>query len=335
MALYRVCLPVIMAAQCLFLSSSVTVQAAQPVQQSSGDITFGIGIGYLNGNTLYHISSYDATGQGIESELEFPLKTFLFSIQGGYLSKDLKGRDEVKITLQWLTNIDNGSGQLKDSDWATDAVDIALVGAPHAGLDIFSTSDIKLKANILDLRASYNNWLSDTLSVGPLGGFLYQNFHFDASHLSQVGYGPYAPGYTGTIPGKVLTYDVTYIIPYLGIHSELQLSKQFHALVDLGYSPWVSAEDEDDHLLRYKRSNGSTTGTAYLAAVSARWDLQDDNSFLLQGQYLKIDTTGTQTQTWYRAPNSDGLPAGYTITGIHDKVTSQQTTITFLFNHRF
>jgi outer membrane protease len=328
MALYRVCIPVIMAAQCLFLSSSMTVQAAQPVQQSSSDITFGIGIGYLNGNTLYHISSYDVTGQGIESELEFPLKTLLFSIQGGYLSKDLKGRDEVKITLQWLMNIDNGSGQLKDSDWATDAVDIAIVGASHPGLDIFSTSDIKLKANIFDLRASYNNWLSDTLSVGPLGGFLYENFHFDASNVNQVGYGPYAATYTGTHPGLVLTYQVTYAVPYLGVHSQIQLGHQFQTIIDLGYSPWAWAEDKDDHVLRQKVSKASTTGKAYLATATMQWNIRDNDCIQVGGQYLKIDTTGTQTQTFY-----DG--SGMIITGIGDKITSEQISLTFLFNHRF
>jgi outer membrane protease len=328
MALHRACIPFFMAAMCLLLSTSMTVQASQPGQPSSSDITFGMGIGYLNGNTLYHISSYDTTGQGVESEIEFPLKTFLFSIRGGYLSKDLKGRDEAKISLQWLTNIDNGSGQLKDSDWATDAVDIDLVGAPHPGLDIFSTSDITLKANIFDLRASYNNWLSDTLSVGPLGGFLYQNFHFDASNVNQVGYGPYAASYTGTYPGLVLTYQVTYAVPYLGVHSQIQLGHQFQTIIDLGYSPWTWADDKDDHVLRQKVSKASTTGKAYLAAAAVQWNIQDNDCIEVGGQYLKIDTAGTQTQTFY-----DG--SGTIITGISDKITSQQTTITLLFNHWF
>jgi hypothetical protein len=75
----------------------VAAQAAQAIQKSSSDNTFGIGIGYLNGNTLYHISSYDATGSGIESELEFPLKTILFGLEGGYISKNDKGRDVFRI----------------------------------------------------------------------------------------------------------------------------------------------------------------------------------------------------------------------------------------------
>jgi outer membrane protease len=322
---------------CLFLPLSMTAQAGPPAQQHSSDNTFGFGLGYLNGNTLYHISSYDAAGSGIESELEFPLKTFLFGLEGSYISRNSEGKDTLKIDLQWFTNVDNGSGTLKDSDWLTNDIDIRLAGSAHPGKDIYSESDISLKANIIDIRAFYNFWPSKGLAVGPLGGFLYQNFQFNASNVRQVGYGPYSADYTGNVPGLVLTYKVTCTIPYVGIHSEMIVSKGFGASLDLGYSPLASAEDEDDHLLRYKRSKGSTTGQAYVAAVTAQWKLQNNNSFLLQGQYVRIDTAGTQTQTWYRdeATSSGTIPAGTVINGIDDKITSQQTSITFLVSHRF
>ena len=302
-------------------------QAAQPFQQNAIDYAFGYGIGYLNGNTLYHISVYDATG-GIESELEFPLNTVLFGLEGGYVSKNAKGQDEFRIGLQWSMNMGSSSGKLKDSDWLTDSVDIIEVGSPHPGLDIYSESDIALKANIIDLRGSYNNWISDNLSIGPLGGFLYQNFQFDASNVHQVGYGPYAPGYTGSVSGRVLTYEVTYTILYFGMHTEIPFSNKFQAVVDLGYSPWASAEDKDDHILRQKISKAKTSGSAYLASITAQWDIEDNDFFLIRGQYLKIDTTGTQTQTFY-----DG--SGDVFTGINDRITSKQISASVLFNHRF
>jgi outer membrane protease len=317
---------------CLLLLPALSGNAALPAGQDSGDGIFGISLGYLTGNTLYHISSYDATG-GVESELEFPLKTPLFSVAGGYIGRDRKGREEFRVTFQWITNIGDGSGQMKDSDWFTDSVDISLVGATHQGLDIYSTSDITLRANILDLRGSYNAWRSKEVSIGPFGGILYQRFEYDASNANQVGYGPYAPVYTGFILGPVLTYDVTYVIPYAGIHAALLALRNFTAVAELGFSPIVSASDEDDHLLRGKVAKGSTTGTAFLATLSAQWDLKNEDSILLQGQYLKIDTSGTQTQTWYRAEGS--IPAGTVVTGINDKITSQQTSVNILFSHRF
>jgi outer membrane protease len=266
-------------------------------------------LGYLTGSTIYHISAYDASG-GIESELEFPLNTVLFGLEGGYISKNRKGQDAFRIALQWSMNIGNGSGKLKDSDWLTDNFDIAAPPPPnppnsgyaHPGLDIYSESDTTLKANSIDLRGSYNNWISDNLSIGPLGGFLYQNYQFDASNANQVGYGPWAD-YTSSISGLVITYEVTYTIPYLGIHSEMLVGRSFQAILDLGYSPLAAAEDKDDHVRRGKRSTGSTLGNAYLATLTAQWDIEDNDFFLMRGQYLKIDTSGTQTQTWYRAPN--------------------------------
>jgi outer membrane protease len=330
----------------LVLVLSLPAFAAPTLDRQAGEGLFGFGLGYMTGNTLYHISMNDATG-GIESELEFPLDTMLFGLEGGYVTKNAKGQDAFRIGLQWFRNLSSGSGKLKDSDWLTDNFDIEAPpsppyppnsGYPHPGLDIYSESDIALKANIIDLRGSYNNWISDNLSIGPLGGFLYQNYQFDASNLNQVGYGPWAPGYTGSVPGLVLTYEVTYTIPYLGIHSEILVSRSFQAALDLGYSPWAAAEDTDDHVLRGKRSTGTTSGNAYLASVTAQWNIEDNDFFLIRGQYLKIDTTGTQTQTWYRdeiISATETIPAGTTITGINDKITSQQVSLSLLFSHRF
>jgi len=322
----------ILAAVCLFVSLSLTARAATPFQKDTSENTFGVGLGYLNGSTIYHISVYDATG-GIESELEFPLKTMLFGLEGGYVSKNAKGQDAFKIGLQWSMNLDSGSGKLKDSDWIsgtaeTDPPPIGQGFPAHPGLDIYSESDISLTANIIDIRASYNFWPSEKLAVGPLFGLLYQKFQFDASNVHQVGFGPYAAGFTGSYSGLVLTYEVTYTIPYLGLHTELPLSNKFSAIVDLGYSPFASAEDRDDHILRKKLSTAKTSGSATLAAITAQWDIEDNDFLLVRGQYLAINTTGPQTQTFY-----DG--SGDVFTGINDKITSKQLSTTVLFSHRF
>ncbi len=325
---------VALAVLCLILSAAAPGNAASFDRQGrKGDGIFGVELAGLNGHTTYHISSYDTSGNGVESELEFPLKTLLAGLQGGYIGKDDQGRDAFRIGLQWLMNVDNGSGQLQDSDWMTDQIDITNVGSAHPGKDIFSLSDITSKALILDLHGSLNSWVSDSVAIGPLGGLRYERFQFDASNLSQVGYGPYAAGYTGTMPGPVLTYEVTYLIPYVGIHSEFAATPEFRASVDLSVSPLVSAKDRDDHLLRGKLVEGSTTGTAYGVAAAAAWDIGNNDSLGLSGRYLRISTTGSQTQTWYRAEGT--IPAGTVITGINDKITSQQTFVSLVFTHRF
>jgi len=316
-------------------------QPAAPAQRSvSGSM--GVGFGTLNGNTLYHISSYDTAGNGIESELKFPLQETLLGVEGGIVVKNAKGQDEFAVQLQLFTNVGNGSGQLHDSDWLTNNFDIQAPpsppnppnsGYPHPGLDIYSTSDISSKATVIDLRGSGNIWLSDDLRVGPSAGLLYEHFQFEASNVNQVGFGPYSPWYNVSAAGPVLTYEVTYYIPYVGVRSGYRFAKAFQATVDLGYSPFVSAEDKDNHLLRGKLSKGSTTGSAYFASAGIGWSLTDAAQIVLSGQYLNIKTTGTQSQTWYVSEGT--IPAGTTYTGINDRIDSQQTSLSLLLSHRF
>jgi len=75
---------------CLVLSLSLPAFAATSYARQPGEYLFGFGLGYLTGSTLYHISSYDASG-GIESELEFPLNTVLFGLEGGLCQQEQEG----------------------------------------------------------------------------------------------------------------------------------------------------------------------------------------------------------------------------------------------------
>jgi len=310
--------------------------APAPSSRDGGSVVvdLGLGLGTLRGNTLYHISSYNATG-GVESELEFPLETVLIGLEGSYIEKDKKGRERLSLRFHWFTNVDNGSGVLKDSDWLSGQPEIDLVGASHPGLDIYSESDISLKTHIIDVHASYKFWPSDRWCIGPLAGFLFEKFSFDASNVSQVGYGPYAGSYTQSTSGPVLTYEVTYVVPYVGVHAEARVSRSLRAGIDLGFSPVASASDEDDHLLRTKVARGSTTGTAYLVTIAAIWDLRNNDFLQLRGQHVDISTTGTQSQSWYGNADAPIAYAGDVITGIDDRIESRQTSAYLLFSHRF
>jgi outer membrane protease len=328
----------------VFFCSYSTASAEYRSQGSDTEETpfkaIGPQLGYMSGKTLYHISSYDTTGtSGIESELEFPIQAVFIGIEYSFGRKDPENRDIYKFKITWLTNMSGGSGKMKDSDWLTDDFDITAPpsppyppnsGYPHPGLDIYSESDISLSANIIDIQFAYSNRPRPYLSIGPYGGFKYENFHYDVSNTNQVGYGPYnIPTYTGYISGKTLDYEVTYLMLYFGVHAELAMSKVFQVGAKLGFSPAVSAEDTDDHLLRYKLSEGSATGQAYMADLSGEWALGNRDLFKISGSYMKINTTGTQTQYFYAGPYA-GL--GGTV---DDKITSTQTSLMLTFTHGF
>ncbi len=304
-------------------------------QESDGYLSFGAG--YLSGDTTYHIADADATtGEAFDSELEFPIQTVVLDLEAGLITKDDKGRDAWAIGLSFSTDVGTASGKMKDSDWLSDPVDIALVGSAHPGKDIYSESSVDLNVRTLDLRVTRSYWPSESLAVGPAAGYLYQSLDFTARDLVQVGYGPYASGFSGSLAGQVLTYQATYRIPYAGIHTELQTAnKNLHWQLDLGYSAWVKAEDEDDHILRTKRSLGTATGTAWLAAGAVQWDLEDRNAITVRGDYRRIDTKGTQTQYWYGNADAPFAVAGDTTPPISDRITSNQLSLLFLITSRF
>lgn len=290
--------------------------------------SLGPTIGYLNGDTTYHISYYSGPS-GIESELEFPLKTVMAGIAWIYRSERSGRNAGFILNARWLTNLDNGTGKMKDSDWLTDDLDIVEVGSAHPGKDIYSESDIQLKATVIDLNVTLDSKRKSKWHIMPIFGYKYQNFQFDVSNTYQVGYGPYAPGYTGFIPGKTLDYEITYNIFYIAATSRIVSNDSFTADLKLGFSPYTKADDRDDHILRAKLSTANTDGYAYLAELNAKWNMSEYWWFNLRGEYLNISTTGQQFQYFYAGPDA-GLAFS-----VDDKITSLQWFISAFLEHKF
>lgn len=325
----------------LFLSLSIAIQDASALDwrtstsshEQDVESTLGLVSGYLNGNSIYHISIYSGTS-GVESELEFPLKTYLAGVEASFGSPASSKDDGFRVNIKWLKNIGAGSGKMKDSDWITSDLDSLPppdgVGAPHPGLDIYSESDIDLSANIIDINAAINVLHGQRVNLGPIFGYKYEKFKYAVSNTNQVGYGPYNnPTYTGYVAGKTLDYEVTYNIFYAGLNTELLLSKTFHTNIMLAFSPRTTVADRDDHILRSKLSTGDTTGHAYLAALNARWDASSQWALEVGGEYMNIHTTGTQHQYFYAGPY-----AGWS-GDVDDKITSTQWLVSAMITYKF
>lgn len=311
--------------------------AADPAEKRAhheGQGIVSLGGGYLYGNTTYRIDAADpVSGQAVISELKFPIQTPLINVELGYADRDRRDRDTLEMRLRYAATAGKGTGTLKDSDWLNAAADIATVGSAHGGKDIYSESSIELDARIADLTLSYTAWQGGGFGLGLLGGYLYEQFNYSADNTVQAGFGPYAP-YSGSTAGRTLKYEVTYNIPYLGVRTRMGSGAGFHAVLDLGYSPWAKADDRDDHVLRTKLATCDASGWAYIAALNAGFPVEDDGLIELRAQYLKIDANGTQTQQWYG--NGDpSVPAGTVISGISDQITSQQYSALLLFTVRF
>lgn len=245
----------------------------------------GLKAAYLSGNSIYHISfdnSWDDGGHG-ESELEFPLDNYLVGIDV------LIGKEkESHLGFRLLTNIDEGAGIMKDSDWIEN--DAAFGKVVHRGKDLYTESDAKLSANIFDFVYVYHPFSNTSLS--PVLGYKYQRFEYE-TYGAKGNYWDEPVSIGNNVKG--LTYEVTYWIPYLGLSSNL-LRKNFNLNLSIGYSAWVSVKDEDHHLLRDLVMKAETTGNAYLIALNGDWQILPQFELAVGGECLNVNTSGTMKQ---------------------------------------
>ncbi len=270
------------------------------VKQSMVDVA--VGLGKLGGHTAYQIGGIISAPSGTYevhfpiSELEFPLEVYMFSMVGSVGFKET-----LKLSASVKANITDDAGKMKDSDWGVYYL-AGIGGAEQGTLDIYSESDSDLNALIVDVNLRYN--MNRKFLVGL--GYIHQNFDYEISNLHQ--WYPSSFYYTGVnfphdvVSGLVLTYEVTYSIPYIEVVL-MEASDTFLAdtifdstltvEMSLGYSPIVRAEDEDHHLLRSKVNKGDyDDGTAILFSLGGRFDFETNWFIALQFDYTKIKADG-------------------------------------------
>lgn len=304
------------------LVAAITLSCVCPAAAETKDdeLTVSLIGGSMRGDTTYHISVYSG-GEGVESELEFPLRAAMAGVELSYRPRN---REDLRLTGRFLTNVTDGSGKLKDSDWLNDTFEINRGIPVHPGLDIYSESDIELQAYMLDLKAAIDLHQEKNFTFGLLGGLRLHRFQFEAFNVNQVGFGPYAAGYTVFVPGKTIDYRVTYFILYGGLSAGLRMHDALRADASLAFSPITFAKDRDDHVLRDKLSKAETYGYAALAEFGLTWTIESSVEMRASGEYIAIRTKGEQTQMWYGP--ADGVPVGTNYTGIDDEITSDQFT---------
>ncbi len=280
--------------------------------------TIGPQFGYINGDTTYHIGF-----PGGASELEFPIDNALWGFEAslGYRNPYNDKQDRARLVLKFFSDIDNYAGKMKDFDWLDDD--------GHSGLDIYSESDADLDAVIIDLYYIFNFSHSKTIGIGPMIGYRYQSFEYEISNTDQVGFGPYSQSYTTAIPGRTLDYEVKYNIFYLGLNTDVIVKGNFKLNLRWG-AGWVNAKDEDDHILRYKLSKGDSDGAVYLVNINANWEFLHNWILQLSGEYVDIDTDGTQHQEFYSPSIYTGWEAD-----VDDKITSSLWMAYVTLKYRF
>lgn len=277
-------------------------------------------IGVLNGFTQYQLLIPNAISGG-----DWVLSQLKFAIYNPVIGARFTAPTDSGLLLRagvW-TKVSSAAGVMEDSDWIPED--------GHNGLDVYSESRLDLDgALVLDGGVALPEKNVGPVTVAAQVGFRRQQFDFSAYDLNQVGFGPYAIDYTGSVSGKVLDYSVTYNLPYVGFTASLP-SSMVPVAVDLTYSPWVTAHDVDDHLLRTKRSTGDSTGAAWTVGAHTVYTLLDDLDLTGYVNYSFIHTRGTQVQYYYA--DSDA-PAGTTYV-VDQALTSEQCAVGLTLTSRF
>ncbi len=255
-----------------------------------------VGIGSLSGATTYQIGGTVVTSLGNGqvhfpiSELEFPLDVWMVSVEG---SKEFADKWKVSVSVE--KNITSDAGKMKDSDWGFWYLD-GYSWAEKGTLDIYSESDAELDALIMDINLRYRFYEKSNWAFIAGLGYIRQNFDYAVSNLDK--WYPSFNYYFGVDPqhdyafGKILTYEITYSIPYIEIGIQRSFKDKFSVEASLGYSSIVDAEDEDVHILRAMVSEADCDGDAILFFLKGRYDPSRNWFVMAEFDYTKIEVDG-------------------------------------------
>jgi hypothetical protein len=303
---------------------------AQELPPRAWQLELAVPLTVLSGHTTYRIEGSDLASS-VASELEFSLGGVAAGLDAQLGTWMVGERSRVVFRLQALASIAGATGTLEDSDWLEGAVETAPppggVGAAHAGLDIYSRSKARLDTVIVDARVAWEGWRPSGLLVTPIAGLLYQRFAYEVRDAVQVGYGPYAPAYSGTFPGKVIDYRVSYHLPYAGARVTTS-TRRLGGWAEVWVSPLAVANDRDDHLLRGKLSTTYATGVAWQGSLAGRLALGRRDSLEVHASLTQAVARGMQRQRFYAGPD-----AGRALS-IGSEITSSRTSLSLVYARR-
>ena len=290
-------------------------------------LTIGLPTGFITGHNIYRIAfdSPWAAGGHCESELKWPINNFFLGAELNVAQKNPQNhrQDKARLNVTWFVTVNEATGKkMQDSDWVENDVGFLGGGWQQEGKDIYSESNVDLlRGHRVDVNYIYNFWPFQedplesgfenfSLGFGPVLGYRYNYFSHACKDVEQIGYGPYAAGFTYTDPdGRTwVKYKIREHIFYAGGSTDLLLGKNIMLNVKGGYIPFVWIRDEDTHMYptnaRTMISTGDAEGYGWLADTSLNWEFQPDLLAEVGAEYLDIRAEGNMEQKnyWHNIP---------------------------------
>jgi outer membrane protease len=278
------------------------------------------GGGVLNGDVTYRIGREVVEG-GERTELWFPLSQLKWPTDVAIASVDGKAsfyRLEARGTYSF--SVTDEAGKMQDSDW-TYPLDTSL-------RTIYSESDATL--DYWEGDGSVRYWVfligppNQRLYIGFGAGYLHQNFDWEGDNVTQESvYGP--PQH---YDGLAIRYSAQIDMLYGEAVTEFKLGR-VKINGRICYSPSLTASDEDDHVLRFKKQELDGDGYGILGDLTLRYDINAVLFVQAKGSYFTFTADGMAKTEFYA-----GEDAGYSAE-IYEDIKSQQLRGTLALGAHF
>lgn len=283
------------------------------------------GLGSIGGDVTYEIGGAysDSTGSGHVnsplSRLKWPVDVLSVTVGGS-----LNLARFWELTGRWSGSLSSDAGKLEDSDWGNPnnpwvKTTYSLSDTDFDGM----TSDIGIRCWAL-------NWVWDrytSYSIGFGGGWIYQDFRWEASNTDQwypadpqLGHDWY--------PGAVGSYKTKVNMPYIETACAMRMP-WISFFGSFGYSPSAQVKDEDDHKIRSILANTDAKGDAVKLTLQGRCDYNQYVFALIRADMIAYDVSGTERDVTYA-----GADAGDSWS-IHHEVSSVQDNFTIAIGVKF
>jgi hypothetical protein len=263
-------------------------------------------VSYFSGYTQYEIEGVDG-GDAWRSRLKFPVNNMTAGCGLGLLLGET-----AEFRLRGWATLDEGAGTMQDDDWTNDVK------------DIWSRSNAELEAWGLSGEATWWPLHGPVGTFGPRVRLDYDRLSYDVSNVRQWGLDP---GNAASVDGLVLTYRQERVSLLPGVAGTLLPFGWMEFGGFLGVSPCTYVWDEDDHVLRYKRSEIQSVGFALVLETHVDFIIADRVRLGAFGEMYEYKSWwGSQDQEFYAGPD-----AGTTFNDIDAEIRRE----TFMVGARF
>ncbi len=268
-------------------------------------LSVDVSLGALSGEALERVWE----GNDKLSELQWDLEGLWMAGVTGTLGIS----ERFRVNAGYWIALNEGDGTMVDLDWVWPS------GTPYADSDWTDRSehpDTTVDGTgSFDVNVDILAFSREGLHLSGIVGYRQDRYEWS----SRGGTGLYSVSEFRDTPvrfpegGLVIEYEQAYRVPYFGIGVDGSFEK-FLLNAYLLYSPWVTAEDKDFHVLRNFLAEGKFSGGDYLAAgvsgsyrftsrayVALAVDYQDyseirgdvSNSFFDEGIAFTVDEGGS------------------------------------------